>query len=244
MSDQDIFQDTPADQQTTPQVSTEVLVGEGKKYATVDELAKAYYNADSFIDTLKEENRVLREQVAKVAELDATLARMQEAKSNSASNPSEVEQPSAVNVTDVAKLVEETLVKRETENVLRNNLKTADAKFKEVFGDRAKEVFDAHANSPELKATLMTLAQQNPEAFVNYFVNITGVKQEQGAGVAGGSKVNTVNLSSVHSNRASDPSTRDYYANLRKTNPSLYYSQETQMAMQKAALANPQKYFN
>jgi len=243
MSDQDIFQETPV---VAPvEVSTEVLVGEGKKYATVDELAKAYYNADGFIDTPKEENRVLREQVAIVAELDATLLRMQQAKESSTqTDQSEVEQPQAVNADHIAKLVEDTLVKREQTNVLKNNLKVADEKLKAVFGDKAKEVFDAQTSNPALRTTLTTLAQTDPDAFVNYFVNITGVKAPQIQGVAGEQKVNTINLQSVHGNRENDPSTSNYYSNLRKTNPTLYYSQETQIAMQKAALANPDKYFN
>ena len=40
----------------------EELVGEGKKYRSVEDLAKAYKNADQFIETLKTEKRTLEEQ--------------------------------------------------------------------------------------------------------------------------------------------------------------------------------------
>ena len=39
--------------QDTAEPTVDQLVGEGKKYATVDDLAKAYANADMFIGQLK-----------------------------------------------------------------------------------------------------------------------------------------------------------------------------------------------
>lgn len=248
MSEQDIFTtEVVADQPvaTPVDISTNVLVGEGKKYATVDDLAKAYYNADSFIETLKEENRALRDQVSRVAELDATLDRMQ-AKASSLNTPREEEvQGVPVDASSIAEMVEQTLTKREAENVLKNNMKLADEKLRAVFGDKAKEVFTSQTSNPALRNTLTTLAQTDPDAFVNYFVNAVGIKKQESTSVVDGvSKVNTVNLASVYGNRANDPDTRDYYAHLRKTNPTLYYSQDVQIKMQKAALNNPQKYFS
>ena len=40
----------------------DALVGEGKKYANLEELAKGKAEADSFIDKLKDENSDLRKQ--------------------------------------------------------------------------------------------------------------------------------------------------------------------------------------
>src|SRR5687767_9591535 len=53
-----------------------ILVGEGRKYKTVEELAKAYIHIDGFAETLKGENTKLREDLAKSTTLDQVLERL------------------------------------------------------------------------------------------------------------------------------------------------------------------------
>jgi len=85
------------------------LVGEGQKYKTPEELAKAYTNADQFIETLKEENRKLREQAASAKTIDEVLERM--SKQNVA--PEDDTPPVAGITPDVVQqLVEKTLCRR------------------------------------------------------------------------------------------------------------------------------------
>ncbi len=248
MSDTDIFN---ADKQTTVDTTPatnelfSALVGEGKKYATVEELAKGYYNADNFMETLKDENRTLREQVAKVAELDAVLEQLKAKQSSTNTTTGEEEPRTGVSAEEVAKLVKQTLVEEREQGKLQGNLKLADEKLKQVFGDKAKEVFASHTSDPVMKQTLTLLAQQDPDKFVTYFVNATGGKQQttNTSTVDGGSTVNTTNLSSVYSNREGDPETKEYYNALRQKNPSLYYSQEIQTQMNRAAIKNQAKFF-
>jgi adenosine deaminase len=52
------------------------LVGETQKYKTPEELAKAYANADQFIEQLKEENRQLREKATAAKTIDEVLERI------------------------------------------------------------------------------------------------------------------------------------------------------------------------
>lgn len=253
-SDQDIFSSTepPADKQTTTQDAVpnpvEILVGEGKKYTTVEDLAKAYLNADNFIETLKDENRVLRDQSTKLSSLEEALEKLQASGSSANNDEGEVGDVPKNNLDadQVAKMVGQTLLKLETTKTVEGNLKAADAKLKEVFGDRAKAVYDEVASSPAMKATLMSLAQQSPDEFVKFFVNIkgnNGITQTQSGGVGGGSSVNTVNLGSAFANRVGDPETKDYYNDLRQKDPSKYYSQAVQIQMNNAALKNPDKFF-
>ena len=68
---------TPApSSKTTDESLFNALVGETQKYKTPDDLAKAYANADQFIETLKEENRKLREQAAQAKTIDDVLERI------------------------------------------------------------------------------------------------------------------------------------------------------------------------
>ena len=82
MTNATIFGDSDDNQNAnTPAATTDgqlftALVGETQKYKTPEELAKAYTNADQFIETLKEENRKLREQTMAAKTIDDVLERM------------------------------------------------------------------------------------------------------------------------------------------------------------------------
>lgn len=255
MPDQGIFSstETQVDQQqtqlTTEQAATiDVLVGEGKKYATVEDLAKAYLNADNFIETLKDENRVLRDQSTKLSSLEEALEKLQASGSSANIDVGEVGDvpKNNLNADQVAKMVEQTLLKLETTKAVEGNLKAADAKLKEVFGDKAKAVYDEVASTPAMKATLMSLAQQSPDEFVKFFVNLKrndSTTPAQSGGVGGGSAVNTVNFGSAFANRVGDAETKEYYNDLRQKDPAKYYSQAVQIQMNNAAIKNPNKFF-
>src|SRR4051794_12519052 len=61
----------------------EKYVGEGKKFSDVEQLAKAYYNADKFIPELKSDHEALKEFVL------AQLAERADDSNNRQPNPSE-----------------------------------------------------------------------------------------------------------------------------------------------------------
>ena len=76
MTDATIFNEGGSTNETptTPEATTDgqlfpALVGDGQKYKTPEELAKAYSNADQFIEQLKDENRKLREQAVSARQL-------------------------------------------------------------------------------------------------------------------------------------------------------------------------------
>lgn len=209
------------------------LVGEGKKYKTVDDLAKAYINADGFIETLKAENRELKERVTAAKTVDDVLDRLQQQQTRTTSDTS------APSASDIAKLVEQTVTGLETQKVKNGNLKLADQKMKQMFGDKAAEVFNTAATTPELRQVYMELAAVDPDKFVTLF---TGEKQgSTGVDVGGG--VNVTAQHSAPSPRVTTVGTKDFYDNVRRTNPSLYYSQDFQVSMDKMVRSNPDLYY-
>jgi hypothetical protein len=67
----DVFE-TPTKGEETPVTQVSDLVGEDKKFKTVEDLAKGKLEADSYIEQLKEENRIARE---KLGELEGSKSK-------------------------------------------------------------------------------------------------------------------------------------------------------------------------
>src|SRR4051812_10177738 len=115
MTDQAIFN---ADPNANKDLVVE-LVGEGKTYKTVDELAKGKINADIHIKRLEEEAKALREQLAGAKSVEDVLEAVK-ANSVSRQTPSDngnVASPagSSLSAADVAKIVAEQITGQETQ---------------------------------------------------------------------------------------------------------------------------------
>jgi len=246
-SDQTPANQTPDSNTAAPKSDTlsetvTLLVGEGRKYKTVEDLAKAYINADEFLEKLKGENETLRQEVRKGKTLDEVLERLKEQPSQSAPDQSEKKSgPAALSAQDVAKIVSDTLTGLETQRTREGNLLKADAAMKQLFGDKAADVFVKEASTPQMKKALIDLASVAPEKFVALFTP----KQGGGGQVDSTTRVNTaaLDVQSV-SGRAADPGCKEYYDELRRSKPSAYYSSAIQSQMNKAAVADRAKFFN
>ena len=244
MTDSTVFtaEQTPSAQPATPQTTEQqslltALVGEGQKYKTPEELAKAYANADQFIEQLKEENRKLREQANAAKTIDEVLERINATKQAPQEEPPAV---SGLKPEDVQKLVASTLEQRDVESRRTANLIAADKALKEKFGEKAQEVFNSFAATPELKQSFMEIAAVDPGKFAAIFGAVTA-PQGASTGVDNSSVSTPVMPNS--GNRASVEGTKEWASKVRKENPSLYWSQEFQVKMQNMVTKNPQLYF-
>jgi hypothetical protein len=212
------------------------LVGETQKYKTPDDLAKAYNNADQFIETLKEENRKLREQATSAKTIDEVLERM----SKQGTAP-EADNPPAQGLTPdlVQQLVEKTLEGRQQRDIKTGNLLKADSLMKEKFGEKAEQMFKLKASTPEKAKILMELAAADPDEFVSLF---NGGMQLPVNNFDSGS-VNTTSVSSNGGDRSKVEGTKEWAAKVRKDNPNTYWSQEFQYKLQQTVSKNPTLYF-
>jgi hypothetical protein len=255
MSDKDIFDsssDKSAPDTNTPNQTAATsgdpttgplatLVGEGRKYRNVEDLAKAYLSADDFIERIKGENAELRTQLGKARTIDEVLERLKAPPPGTSQDKDEkTSQASGLSVDDVRQIVSETLTSADATRTRDGNLRKADAEMKRLFGDKAKDVFDKEATTPEMRKALMQLAAVSPEKFVALFA-----PTKPGAtSMDTSTSVNTAALGSVSTTgRASDGECKEFYDNLRKTKPAEYYSQAVQLRMNKAAVANPNKFY-
>src|SRR5690606_26975993 len=83
-----VTEPTPAPVTTQEQAAIDLLVGEDKKYKTVEDLAKSRLEADEFIERLKRENAEMRGTLSeKEAEYERILKARQE---SSTTQPTQV----------------------------------------------------------------------------------------------------------------------------------------------------------
>lgn len=229
---------TSPDIQTSDIVSA--LVGEGKKYKTLDDLAKGYINADGFIEQLKAENRELKEKATAAKTVDDVLQRLNQQQTTQEGDPSPAP-TKGVDVAELSKLVEATVTGLETQKQRRSNMLKADAKMKEVFGEKAGEKFAEVAATPELQKIYTELASVDPDKFISLFVG--DVPKNTGVG-AGGTVNTTVNYSSANpAGRLQQFGTKEYFDNIRRTDPKTYYSTDFQLKMDTAVRTNPNLYY-
>lgn len=220
-----------------------ILVGEGRKYKSVEDLAKAYMAADGFIEKLKSENADLRTKAEKAKTIDEVLERLDAKRVSSAPDKGAEPTPNpGMSAEAVASIVRDTVTGLETAKTRQANLQKADAEMKKLYGDKAAEVFSKAAQTPEQRAALTQLAEVDPASFVKLF---QGTAPASGSQVDGsGAAVNSEALSNFNaSGRVQDPGTKEYWDEVRKKSPSKYYDAASQLAMQKAATENPTKYF-
>jgi len=211
------------------------LVGETQKYKTPDDLAKAYNNADQFIETLKEENRKLREQATSAKTIDEVLERM-----SKQSGAPEADNPPVQGLTPdvVQQLVEKTLEGRKQQDTKNGNLLKADSLMKEKFGEKAEQMFKSKASTPDKARILMELAANDPVEFVSLF----GGTQYPSNSFDTGS-VNTTSVASNGGDRSRVEGTKEWAAKVRKDEPNTYWSQEFQYKLQQTVSKNPTLYF-
>lgn len=216
----------PADQQAPSPFTA--LVGESGKYKTPDELAKAYIHADTFIEQLKAENAQLRAKTQEAKTLDDVLEQLQQKQ-----QPTAQDTVSGLDVSQVAEIVKQQITGIETAKTRQANLAKADAAMKEKFGEKALEIYNQKAATPELKKIYKELAEVDPDQFVALF----GVGQQQ----APQGSVDTPSVNSAGSLGAPRVKewSKEWVAKVRKENPSLYKSHQFQVDLMK----NADKYF-
>src|SRR5210317_2365515 len=166
-------QPEPAKPQSDP---LEDIMGEGKKYKTADDVARAIREKDAFIEKLKSENAQMRGSLS-AAEKEAERARTVEEVVQQLSQTSRTEDPDgnqpSLDLHDVEKLVEsrvpELVAAREEQRTRAANREKAKIALLDKFagdGQKAKEFFQAEASRLGLSTEQLTgISEDSPDAF-------------------------------------------------------------------------------
>lgn len=207
------------------------LVGPDKKYATVEDLAKAYVNADRHIDALESDLDEARSELTKRVTIEDFMDKMQSAKDKNDERPP-VTPASGQNTPPAAALTPEQvkgLLNEELSNLRVQDQRNANAAFvkqelQAAYGkgyvNRLKERASELGVTPEY---LADLAKLQPKVVLE----LIGLPAAQPRGI-------TPPRSSFDALKA--PPRRDeknykYYQKIRRENPTLYFSPKFRMEM-------------
>lgn len=161
------FGATTPNNEVTPQVSTPIippevaeLVGQGKKYATVEEALKSVPHAQNHIKTLTEELQAAKAELEKRRTAEQLLDEIK-------SGIKPVEQPSTspISPDSVAQMVQAVLTQKQQQEVSTKNLELVTGTFSAKFGEKAEEVYISLAKENGMSVEhLNMLSKEAPAA--------------------------------------------------------------------------------
>lgn len=223
------------------QTTVDQLVGEGKKYATVDELAKAYTNADAFIENLKRESGELRAELQTRLSVEEQLNRLQtQQRDDEPISTPPVQQPQApaqesgINQENLAELIRNELNQSKEQERLRSNVEQVARRVTEVYGseEKANEVITAKAQELGVSVEfLQDVASRSPKAFYAQ-IGLDAPQSQTPQPTSG--NVNPA-IVAINSNAQVKPNTYAWYQNLRRDNPTEYFTPAVQNAIMRDA---------
>jgi hypothetical protein len=214
----------------------DALVGEGKKYATVEDLAKSRVAADEHITRIERENAEYREGIER---------NIREQQSRQNTPPAQVQD---LNVPaqrapqeDLAERIREvTRQDREAAETTSNVTEVTD-RLTSTFGGAEAANAAVKAKAQELGVSvqfLQDVASKSPKAFYKQMDLDAQPRQAP----APHSNVNTGALHNQSAGTQAKAGTYAYYQDIRRTNPKLYSTPKVQLEMHKQALENPNFY--
>lgn len=247
MSDQTLFDHTqnPIDPEKD---YTEELVGEGKKFSDVKELARGKVESDRHIETLQRELSELREDLNKRVQIGDLLEELKglrktnesdDEMSNSGNTNSD-ENKNTITSEDIERLVSNKL--SEAENIKRrdNNYKQVKESITKAWGkDASAKLEQASRDLGMTPAEIDEFAKERPVAFIKAL----GLdRQERGGGTnfATSSQTN----SSRFESKSTGAKTQSYYQEMRKTDPKRYHSKAIQVERMNEAIRQGEAFFD
>lgn len=229
-------------------------VGEGKKYATVEDLAKAYDHANSHIEEMKNDNGHLREEFEMFREFTtAQLAKGTDKNASGKENlsddnkgqnelspepkPAPAPPNGKVEEVDLDARIAKALEEKDEQKRLEANARIAEEVMVKHFGSKEEGAAAIRKRAEELGVSpnwLASTAFQSPKAFfVSMNINPDETPRSTSTPNAS-SDVNAQRLADA--NPAIKPGTYAFYQKLRKDNPREYWSFDVQKRFMEDAL--------
>lgn len=223
----------PGEQAPTPSAVGE-LVGEGKKFTSVEALAIGKMEADNFVDQLKREAKELREELDKRLTSEEALAKIQEQSKISAENTTQT------SADEIADLVKRTVHDMSAADIAKANVLKADAILAEKYGDKRGEVVAAKAKELGVDVSFLEdAAAKSPSAFLG-MIGLSSPASAPNTTASTAGSVNTDALAQINTGTKTD--SYKHFEELRKTNPKEYFKPETQNKMLRLAAVDPDFY--
>jgi hypothetical protein len=238
----DVFSEPSA---TTPESYIEKYVGEGKKYASVEDLAKAYANADTHISELKTDLQSTREFIAEKLDEIAKQREAQPPVQNvepRTQNPVPAAPPNDAGE-DLDTRIAKALELRDNQKRLQENANIVQDVLVERLGSVEKAAEAVISKAKELglhPSDMKELAAKSPKAFLTTMGVDPDVKPVSSSTPAPRSDVRP----DMVNPGAPKPRTYRFHEDVRKSNPSLYNSISYQQKLMKDAMELGDEFFN
>lgn len=244
MSEQVLGVSTPENKSGDDPVAA--LVGEGKKFKTVADLAKGKLESDTFVKQLQEENKALRDLAAAkaeagnstlLAELVSSLtpkAKTDSTATTTANQPSQ----NGISAEEVNRLIEA----REQTQTAQSNVSKFNAAVSKAFADKATQEVAARIAAVGADPQLFSqLVSKSPNAALA----MLGLEQSSAAASGGVSQregsVNTAALPNLGAGQTKDAA---YFRELRKKLGAKYYDPSIQQDLFKSRKELGAKFYN
>lgn len=145
------------------------LVGEGKKYKTNADAARAILEKDAFIKRVLDEKRMLEEDLKTRVNMEDFLTQVKSATPTPQPTPVTIPTQataSELNTADIEKLVQQQIAQREADNARSRNLLTVQGKLQETLGVNYSEQVKQRARDLGLDIQYFNdTAARSPQAF-------------------------------------------------------------------------------
>lgn len=232
-------------QQDTAEAQTresllEALVGEGKKFATVEDLAKGKAQSDEFIEQLKRENEGLRQDLSKALTAEEILDQIKASQTTPSPSvtpetESEVTQTGQPLTTeDITKIVEAKVGQKLSETQQANNLSSVHEEARKALGENYTQLLAQRSQEVGIdQQTLTDLAMKNPEGFLNIMVRHNKEQTNRGSSIPATERTSGVPQTGAPMSGYSD------YEKLRKEDKRRFWDPKIQMEILAKAKADP-----
>lgn len=239
------------DETNIEDITVESLVGDGKKFKTVDDLAKGKAESDRVIQAREKELAELRDELGKRLTAEELFSKLQKPatpqpndRQNDGGSPPAREPNVQFTDEELAKRVKSVLLETNAEERKQSNIEEVAGKLVEIFGTEDKANAAVKAKAAELGVSvqfLQTTAAQSPKAFYAQ-LGLTDTAPRSSPLTHG-----DVNTSAFESTRPGgvQPGTYAWYEAQRKERgDGWYFKPEVQNALMKDAFANPDGFMN
>jgi hypothetical protein len=209
------------------------LVGEGKKFAKDEELAKAYHHANLHIEELKSD---LDEYKGGKELLNEVLSEIRNSSTEESVDTSPLPQgpvEAQIQSEDVAKIVSAEFIKKEQEAEAKANVSESFKLLTELYGGagQAKAAVAKTINGDDhIKGVIDNLSLTNPAAMAKFVTGMTPAAEAAEGNTPG---VNEGSMAAPPPAGLTWSKCRD----IRKENPRLYKSQEFRRSIEAASAA-------
>lgn len=241
----DLFTGADQSTDTTPaEIKIEDLVGEGKKFKTVEDLARGKLEADRFIEKLKSETEGLRTELNTRIGLTEFLDQIKN--SNTQPNqPTGNNQPreggetaTALTPDQIEEMLDRKLTEKEKARIASENLRVTKQKLAEAFGPNYVNKLNEEAQALGLSKDYMNnLAATAPQALFK----LLGVDTAR----APAQDLFTPPSNGFRSQTATAPveRTQAWYNALKAKDPKTYWDAKTQVQLHKDAIRLGERFF-